>query len=146
MSSDGLVLSPQWLIGFSGPSAAYCTHMLFLNEAKLAAMWPNMPRLEFDLRKKSKLGIELALTSFLVAPAKTSSMPGKYAMQLNPKAGVIPLHRMLPAIVRLKMNQSKLLKHIQGVIPQRFTDECPEAAEHVPIIGGNLGVAMASKI
>ena len=139
ISEDQLVLAPQWLIGFSGPSAAYATHMFFLD--KLEKIWRDLPRLHMELTDKPKLGISLGISAFLVSALIISSMPGKYALALSPRGKVIPFHRVIPAIIRLKSDQSRILKQLQRTIPERFTDYCSGEVERHAVIGGNLGAS-----
>ena len=138
ISDDGLVLSPQWMIGFSGPSAAFCTHMYYLGI--LQDVWRDMPRLELDLRDKATFGLTLGMTSSFALAAMTTMLPARLMMELNPIPKVIPFHKLLIVMIRTRLARDALMRHLRNVIPGRFTDHCSGKVDYLPVLGGNIGI------
>lgn len=143
LSHNGLVLSPQWLIGFSGPSAAYCTHMHYLG--LLEDVWRDIPRVQLDLFDKASFGLTLAITAFVTAPAMLTLLPTKYLIALNPAPRVIPFHRILMVMLRTRLSLKSTIEHIRRALPLRFCDECKRDFEMPPVVGGNLGAKLAGE-
>ena len=52
-----MVCSPQYICGFSGPSANWGTHLFYLN--KLEPFWRTIPRLSANSTKKDQTGLNL---------------------------------------------------------------------------------------
>ena len=137
VSEDGLVISPQVLLGPTGPSAAYCTHMHFLG--KLDAVWRDIPRINVNLQDKSQFGIDFLMVTFVLSTITLTKMPLKYLLIMAPKSNIHPLHRILPALVRLQLKQKKVEEHIRKMVPARWTDPCTTKWVPPSIIGGNIG-------
>ena len=55
LSDDGLVVCPQKLTGFTGPSANHVTHAYY--SGTLAGSWERLPRVSFEPRDKARVGI-----------------------------------------------------------------------------------------
>ena len=55
LSDDGLVVCPQKLTGFTGPSANHVTHAYYTGT--LAGNWERLPRVSFEPRDKARVGI-----------------------------------------------------------------------------------------
>lgn len=137
LSEDGLVLSPQTIGGFSGPSANYCTHLFYMGN--LDKVWKNLPRLELDLKDKTKFGIELGMCVLISTEALTRACK-PIGREVSPPLLAIPKHRLIPAGIRFVKHYKELKAHIRKVIKPRFTDEAKKF-EAPPILGGNIGVS-----
>ena len=143
ISDDGLVLSPQWVMGFSGPSAAFCTHMYYLG--LLQDVWRDMPRLQLDLKDKATFGLTLGILRTFSLAGMASLLPKKLVRELNPAPKVYPLHRLLGAAIRMRLAQVSLMRHLPNVIPGRFTDHCGGDIDAPQVLGGNIGVKRSKK-
>ena len=137
LSEDGLVLSPQTISGFSGPSANYCTHLFYME--RLEHVWKNLPRLEMDLTDKTKFGIELGMCVLVSTEALTRACK-PIGREVSPPLLSVAKHLLVPAGIRFVKQYGELKAHIREVIKTRFTDESKEYVAP-PVLGGNIGVS-----
>merc|ERR1712232_50432 len=69
LSDDGLVLSPQGICGFTGPSANLCTHLFY--SGGLEPLWRELPRGRFEIKDKITGGFR-GLMQVIVSSARVS--------------------------------------------------------------------------
>eukprot|EP00746_Dinoflagellata_sp_MGD_P030626 gnl/MRDRNA2_/MRDRNA2_172699_c0_seq1.p1 gnl/MRDRNA2_/MRDRNA2_172699_c0~~gnl/MRDRNA2_/MRDRNA2_172699_c0_seq1.p1 ORF type:complete len:520 (+),score=85.23 gnl/MRDRNA2_/MRDRNA2_172699_c0_seq1:178-1737(+) len=119
LSEDGLVLSPQAICGFSGPSANICTHLFYLGG--LDQLWRQLPRVEIDWSDKAKNGIQIAMlvliSNTIMANALPASIRNKFVQPPD-----MPLHRLVLAGMRLQRALPRLQKKLE-LLDLRFPDK-----------------------
>ena len=76
LSDDGLVVCPQKLTGFTGPSANHVTHAYYTGT--LAGNWERLPRVSFEPRDKARVGI-VRPPSNTARPSFESAVPRRAA-------------------------------------------------------------------
>lgn len=120
VSHEGLVLSPQQICGFSGPSANWATHLFYLN--RLDSLWKRIPRLAIDPNDRAKAGIELFMTVVLGTQYLKSKVPSNLAKQFTTNIIDLPFHRLLFAGPRFAMVARGLVEKMFRLITLRYTD------------------------
>jgi len=131
LSDDGLVLTPQGLCGFSGPTANICTHLFYTG--RLEPLWRKMPRGDFSIEDKCKSGLEALMLVVMNNQIMTKNLPEHIRDNYLPKVDPPPprsLARFTALMPRLMQNH----RNVKG----RYTDKMRERAESIPILGGNL--------
>mmetsp|Transcript_5111 Transcript_5111/g.12008 ORF Transcript_5111/g.12008 Transcript_5111/m.12008 type:complete len:514 (-) Transcript_5111:68-1609(-) len=131
LSDDGLVVSPQNLAGFTGPSANLVTHLFYLG--KLEPLWRELPRAGASpIENKTKAGLDLLMMVLINNMKVTNALPrdvrSKYLLQPEPQ----PEH----SLKKFAALMPRLLQNHQ-LLTARYTDKA-QTPEEVPIFGGNL--------
>jgi hypothetical protein len=146
ISADGLVLAPQFCLGFSGPSACQLTHLWYLG--KLSRLWKKFIRVgsrrpqgrpvggkekAWENKEKGK-GVEalymLVFNSIMVAGAMPFSISSQD--KSNPLT-TLPAHRRLPAFLSTIYQVGQIWEKHMQIMPLRYTDPRPgEKAQHEP--------------
>lgn len=130
LSEDGLVLRPQALCGFTGPTANMCTHLFY--SGGLEPLWRNLPRVEFDHADKCSSGFKMLMTVIMSSVLVTRALPKhvrkNYMVKPPPaEAGTVEsIQKLMPRMIE---NYQKLTA--------RYTDEKPQR-KPLSILGGNL--------
>ena len=142
VDETGLVLSPQTLCGFSGPTATLCTHAWYAN--RIDKVWKFLPRLTFNVDTKSQAGLHLMAMLVLNTGVVLSVIPKDWQKkwitnQFTPQ-NRYPMYRLLFTGLRAKSLFPKLFKHFQNFIPERFTDDKQFKVKERSVVGGNAGV------
>lgn len=143
VSSDGLVVAPQFIAGFSGPSATYATHLHYLG--LLEGLWGDIPRLPIFQKDKAKGGLLLFLTTWVTSKNIGDSLPRDIAQVVNPRPSMFPLESLLPGFLRLRKLGPQLYARMQRIVPTRFSDECSGINELEPVLAGNIGTKAVSQ-
>lgn len=143
LSDDGRVCAPQFLAGFSGPSANLCTHLFYHN--KLEPIWRKLPRLNGDLKKKPKFALELAMVVILNSEALTRAIPNGRSYVPDP-ANLMPRHRLIFATVRFLRAYPRLFKKMLKMIPERYTDTDVIVPEDYDLLAGRIGPQYTAKL
>lgn len=134
MSDDGLVLNPQGLCGFTGPSANLCTHLFY--SGGLEPLWRELPRGRFEIQDKITAGMR-GLMQVIVCNARVTLALPTHVRQnylvkpmLSEEAMQQQNQKFAAAFPGLVQKQEQLVKG-------RWTDEA-EQPEELHILGGNL--------
>lgn len=144
LSDDGLVCCPQRLCGFTGPTATHVTQAFY--SGTLAGNWERLPRVNFELADKDRVGIELMFLLVVSTALFTSKIP-KEVRSGNRQANVgsYPIYRMFFTGMRLKSLMPDLIKKMAVLMPLRYTDEeqySPPSDDATGVLGGRVGPAM----
>ena len=139
IDSSGLVLSPQALCGFSGPSATLATHAWFAGT--LSRVWKHLPRLQIDVDKKSLFGLHLMAVLVLNTGAVRSCIPKKWLKEwIDNKYAPnnrYPMYRLLFTGLRAQRIVPVLFPKFAKMIPARYTDKEPYQVKQRNVLGGN---------
>jgi hypothetical protein len=121
LQDDGLVCAPQFILGFSGTSAYYATHLWFRDG--LAAIARDLYRIRLDVEPRLRFAPEVAVmvmaNMMQVAPRLPSSIPRQFQGDFNKW---YPLHRQLLMLARISLNRTKILRKAEQVLKLRFSD------------------------
>jgi hypothetical protein len=120
VSHEGLVLNPQQICGFSGPSANWATHLFYLN--RLDPFWKRIPRLAIDRNDRAKAGMELFMTVVLGTPYVKSKVPSDIVALFTIDIIELPLHRLLFAGARFALVARGLTEKMLRILKLRYTD------------------------
>ena len=122
LSHEGMVCSPQYICGFSGPSANWGTHLFYLN--KLEPFWRTIPRLSANSTKKDQTGLNLFAMVVLGTGYVTNQIPKEIKDKFDsPALGDLPLHRMLVSGARLGWKMNTFMNNLfTKMITTRYTD------------------------
>jgi len=127
IDSSGLVLSPQRLCGFTGPSATLCVHAWYAGT--LSRVWKILPRLCIDIENKSVAGLHLMSCVVLNTAAVMSVIPKTWIQQwiANGNSAVerYPMYRMIGTGLRAKRLFPLLMNKFGIIMKERYTDKEP---------------------
>lgn len=124
LSVDGLVLRPQQLAGFSGPSANLGTHLFYLG--RLEPVLRHMPCTRFDLGDKINPSIRPLALVIMNAEILRQALPDYVRQNCATQASFERIQKLMP-----KMFQA------HGSITARYTGSKSEQ-QPPPVLGGNL--------
>mmetsp|Transcript_120279 Transcript_120279/g.190500 ORF Transcript_120279/g.190500 Transcript_120279/m.190500 type:complete len:527 (-) Transcript_120279:75-1655(-) len=141
LSHSGLVLSPQSICGFTGPSANLCTHLHY--KGLLEPLWGKMPRFPaYTIAEKEKFGISGLMFAVLSTAFLVQALPN--GQKYQPQRSSLPLYRLILAGLRLRNRMKAVVgKHFK-LHHNRFTDEyTPQDQDPDGILCGNVGRPMS---
>jgi hypothetical protein len=152
LSPRGLVMSPQSVLIFPGPTTFYMTMLFYLNKlAKLApklhfVRWGDEPKAKLSIRMASVFLANLSVILFSIPPLALLTDRSNFN-------SYYPLHRQGMAVMRLLWRRSGILSRAQRLCPEKYGDKEPalqrggKAArvnpmpEHSALAGGGTPVA-----
>ena len=132
IDSSGLVLSPQRLCGFTGPSATLCVHAWYAGT--LSRVWKQLPRLCIDITdNKSVAGLHLMAVLVLNTAVVLSVLPKTWKQRWitngNAAQERYPMYRMIGTGLRAKRIFPTLMKKFGVIMKERYTDKEPFKAK-----------------
>jgi len=121
LQDGGVVCAPQYVLGFTGTSAYYLTHLWYRGE--LGPLAPELFRIRVDVEPKLRFAPQLALmvlANMALAGARLPlSIVSKFQGDFNKW---YPLHRQLPMIVRVMSTRGKMIRKAEKLLNMRFAD------------------------
>lgn len=120
VDESGLVLAPQNLLGFSGPTAHFVTHAWFLGKLSDHA-WRSLPRMALHPDKENA-GIRLTASVFFSSTVFARCLPRGLRSNHNFTRQPYPRWRLLGTLRRLRRTAPALWKKIKLLVPDRFDD------------------------
>lgn len=140
LSHGGLVLSPQSICGFTGPSANLCTHLHY--NGLLEPLWPKVPSLPmYAFEEKEKMGISGLMIVLLNMPVLLNALPN--GLKYQPRRVRLPLYRLVLAGLRLRTRFAMLSRKHLTLHPERHEHRPKPASSLEAILGGNIGRHMS---
>ncbi len=138
VSHDGLLLSPQNILGFSGQSSHFMTHGWFLGiiNQDQDSIWRSLPRISFDSRDKTDIWLKLLFCVTMSTQMVALALPRQIGIDCK------AVNRS-PASAPSPQSQ-KLIPEIISLCLARFTatfDDPPSTTpipQFAQIYGGNL--------
>ncbi len=121
LSDGGLVARPQFVLGFTGTSSYFVTHLWY--RGLLDALAGEFFRIRIDtepkLRFAPELGMMVAANMVHATRALPFSVPASFLGDFNKW---YPLHRQLGMVARMTRRGSAVLRKAERLLPLRFTD------------------------
>jgi hypothetical protein len=121
LQDSGIVCAPQYMLGFTGTSAYYGTHLWYRDE--LAPIAPELFRLRIDIEPKLRfapqMGLMVLANMAMVRPRLPLSVPSQFLGDFNKW---YPLPRQLLMIGRLIKGQEEVRRKADRLMKLRFSD------------------------
>lgn len=121
LSDGGLVMAPQFGLGFTGTTAYYLTHLFYRDD--LAPIADALFRIPIDLEPKLRFGPMLGLMVLgnlaLVTPRLPLPVHSRFLGDFNKW---YPLHRQLPTMFRVVRRRAEMLAKAERLLPWKFSD------------------------
>lgn len=121
LSGDGLVMAPQYGLGFTGTTAYYLTHLFYRDD--LAPIADALFRVPVDLEPKLRFGPAIGLMVLanlaLVGPRLPLPVHSRFLGDFNKW---YPLHRQVAAMIRVVRRRAEMLAKAERLLACRFSD------------------------
>jgi hypothetical protein len=121
LQDGGVTCAPQFILGFSGTSAYYATHLWFRDLLVEAA--PQFYRVDLAVEPKLRFAAEMAVmvlaNMMQVAPRLPSEIPRRFLGDFNKW---YPLHRQLLTLARISLNRKNIQRKAEQLLKLRFSD------------------------
>jgi len=121
LSDGGLVMSPQYGLGFTGTTAYYLTHLFYRDD--LAPIADKLFRVPIDTGPKFRFGPAIGLMVLgnlgLVSPRLPFSVHSRFLGDFNKW---YPPHRQLITMVRVLHRQAEMIAKAERLLPWKFSD------------------------
>eukprot|EP01047_Picozoa_sp_COSAG01_P053844 COSAG01_NODE_5815_length_4017_cov_3.964267_3_plen_232_part_00 len=137
VSEDGLVLSPQGALGFSGPSAHVLTHAWYLSV--LGDHWKALVRMTASKEDKANFGIAAFYQLMFSVPAMTRLLPP----EIVAASGALNSATTSGASKAIAPEVQARLRHIAGkmqtLFPNRYDDTEQYVLRKKSVLAGKIG-------
>lgn len=121
LQDGGVVCAPQSILGFSGTSAYYATHLWF-REA-LTEVAPHFHRVHLEVEPKLRFAPQVAVmvmaNMMQIVPRLPSAIGRNFQGDFNKW---YPWHRRLLMLARIVRSRAMILRKAEQLLPLRFTD------------------------
>jgi hypothetical protein len=121
LRDEGLVCAPQNVLGFSGTSAYFLTHLWFRGE--LSALAERLFRVPIDVEPKLRFAPQFVVALLGNFALITARLPLSIAARFEGDfTKWYPLYRQIPVILRLMARRKAAIAKAERLLPHRYGD------------------------